>query len=151
VSFGTTAGEISAVGVSYNVWQDPANMSGWAAASSILLPVPVPFAAVSTPLSGSGNAYAFAITAVNSQLYGTQPVTVDVSTVSGSATLVYQVDRNNGIVTVSPIDITTASGLSALMSGLATGAQVRVSGLAQSDGTLKAYIVTYYTGTAPAT
>jgi hypothetical protein len=151
LSFGTTAGDIPVVGVSYNVWADPADMSGWAATSSILLPVPVPFAAVSTILSGSGNAYSFAITAMNTTLYGTQPVTVDVSTVSGSATLVYQVDRLNGIVTVSPIDITTSAGLSALMNGLAMGAQVRVSGLAQSDGTLKAYVVTYYTGTAPAT
>jgi hypothetical protein len=151
VSFGTPAGDIPAVGVSYNVWQDPANMAGWSAASSILLPVPVPFARVSTPLSGSGNAYSFAVMALDTQLYGTQPVTVDVSTTSGSATLVYQVDRNNGIVTVSPIDITTTSGLDALMSGLAMGAQVRVSGLAQSDGTLKAYVVSYYTGTAPST
>jgi hypothetical protein len=149
VSFGTPAGDIP-VGVSYNVWDDPANMGGWAAAASILLPVPVPLAVVSTPLSGSGNAYSFAITASDTQLYGTQPVTVEVSTISGSATLVYQVDRSNGIVTVSAIDITTASGLAALMSGLANGAQVRVSGLAQSQGTLKAYIVTYYAGTAPA-
>jgi hypothetical protein len=151
VSFGTTAGDIPAVGVSYNVWEDPVNMSGWAAASSILLPVPVPFAEVSTPLSGSGNAYSFAIKAINAALYGTQPVTVDVNTTSGSTTLVYQVDRSNGIVTVSPVDITTPAGLATLMSGLANGAQVRVAGLAQSGGTLQAYVITYYTGTAPST
>jgi hypothetical protein len=151
VSFGGAQGAIPAVGVSYNVWGDPANASGWAAASSILLPVPVPFAQVSTPLTGSGNLYTFAVMAIDTQLYGSLPVTVDVSTTSGSATLVYQVDRDNGVVTVSPIDITTAAGLTALTDGLAMGAQVRVSGLAQSDGTLKAYIVTYYTGTAPAT
>jgi hypothetical protein len=149
VSFGAPAGVIPAVGVSYNVWQDPANASGWAAASTILLPVPVPVAKVSTPLAGSGTSYDFAITALDTALYGTQPVTVDVSTASGSATLVYQVDRNNGIVTVSPVDITTPSGLATLTAGLATGALTRVSGLAQADGTLKAYVLTYYTGTTP--
>jgi hypothetical protein len=149
VSFGAPAGVVPAVGVSYNVWEDPANAGGWAAASTILLPVPVPIAKVSTPLAGSGTSYDFAITALNTALYGTQPVTVDVSTASGSATLVYQVDRTNGIVTVSPVDITTSAGLATLTAGLAKGALTRVSGLAQSDGTLKAYVVTYYTGTTP--
>jgi len=135
--------------VSYNVWEDPANASGWAAAATVLLPVPVPIAKVSTPLAGSGTAYNFAITALNSVLYGTQPVTVDVSTASGSATLVYQVDRNNGIVTVSPVDITTPAGLATLTAGLVNGALTRVSGLVQADGTLKGYVVTYYTGTTP--
>ncbi len=148
-SFGTAAGVIPAVGVSYNVWEDPANASGWAAAATVLLPVPVPIAKVSTPLAGSGTAYNFAITALNSVLYGTQPVTVDVSTASGSATLVYQVDRNNGIVTVSPVDITTPAGLATLTAGLVNGALTRVSGLVQADGTLKGYVVTYYTGTTP--
>jgi hypothetical protein len=151
VSFGNAQGAIPAIGVSYNVWADPSNATGWSAASTILLPVPVPVAKVATGLTGAGTAYSFSITALNTQLYGTQPVTVDVSTTSGSATLVYQVDRTGGIVTVSPIDITTASGLTTFTNGLAVGAQTRVSGLAQSDGTLKAYIVTYYTGTEPST
>jgi hypothetical protein len=148
-TFGTPAGVIPAVGVSYNVWEDPANASGWAAAATALLPVPVPVAQVSTPLAGSGTAYSFAITALNTTLYGTLPVTVGVSTANGSATLVYQVDRNNGIVTVSPVDITTSAGLATFTAGLAKGALTRVSGLAQTDGTLKGYVVTYYTGTTP--
>jgi hypothetical protein len=151
VSFGGAQGAIPAVGVSYNVWADPADATGWAAASTILLPVPLPVAKVATGLAGAGNAYSFSITALDTQRYGTQPVTVEVSTTSGSATLVYQVDRTGGIVTVSPIDITTASGLTTFTNGLAVGAQTRVSGLAQSDGTLKGYVVTYYTGTEPAT
>ena len=66
---------------------------------------------------------------------------------SGSATLVYQVDRTNNIVTISPVDITTSSGLTTLTNGLATGALVKVYGVPQSNGTLQAYVLTYYTGT----
>ena len=52
---------------------------------------------------------------------GTMPATVDVEHTSGSATLVYQIDRTNGIVTVSPIDITTSTGLMHLTNGLGVG------------------------------
>ena len=75
------------------------------------------------------------------------PATVDVSTTSGAATLVYQVDRSNDIITVSPIDITTSAGLTSLTNGLIAGALVKVYGVPQADGTLKAYVLTYYTGT----
>ncbi|HWG31606.1 MAG TPA: hypothetical protein VN676_13710, partial [Steroidobacteraceae bacterium] len=61
----------------------------------------------------------------------------------------YQVDRTNGIVTVSPIDITASAGLTALTNGLTTGATVKVYAVPQPDGTLKAYVVTYYTGDTP--
>jgi hypothetical protein len=80
---------------------------------------------------------------------GTAAATVNVGTTSGSATLVYQVDSTGGIVTVSPIDITTSSGLASLTTGLAAGAPVRVYGSPQADGTLKAYVLTYFTGQAP--
>ncbi|MEO8925130.1 MAG: hypothetical protein ABI330_20285 [Caldimonas sp.] len=63
-------------------------------------------------------------------------MTVDFSTTTGSATLVYQVDRSNGVVTVSPQDITTAAGLAAFTSGLQVGA----------DGSLKAYAINYFIG-----
>ena len=74
----------------------------------------------------------------------------DVSTASGSATLVYQVDCTGGIVTVSAIDITTSGGLASLTAGLAAGAPVKVYGIPQADGTLKAYVLAYFTGQAPA-
>jgi len=93
------------------------------------------------------NAETFTITAAN----GATPVTVDAETVSGSATLVYQVDMTGGVVTVSPIDITTSSGLSSFTSGLAAGTKVGVSGVPQADGSVKAYVITYFTGTTPAT
>jgi hypothetical protein len=146
VNFGGTAGQISAWGVSYAKWGDPANTTGWSAAASVLLPVPVPVASVATTLAAASSGYSFTATATG----GTQPVTIDVSNSGGEATLVYQVDYGNGIVTVSPVDITMASGLSTLTDGLAVGAKVKISGIAQSDGTLKAYVLTYFTNTAPA-
>jgi hypothetical protein len=76
-------------------------------------------------------------------------VTVDVSTTQGSATLVYQVDRTDGVVTVSPVDITTTDGLTQLTTGLAVGAPVKVYGIPQANSTLKAYVLAYFTGTMP--
>jgi hypothetical protein len=63
---------------------------------------------------------------------------------------VYQLDRSGGILTISPIDVTTAPGLQALSSGLVAGALVKVYGVPQPDGTLKAYVLVYYTGMMPA-
>ncbi|HVW67527.1 MAG TPA: hypothetical protein VHB68_01075, partial [Steroidobacteraceae bacterium] len=82
---------------------------------------------------------------------GTLPVTVDVSTTSGSATLVYQIDRNNNVLTISPIDITTTTGLTSLTDGLAAGGIVKAYGVPEADGNLKAYVLAYYTGTMPST
>jgi hypothetical protein len=93
----------------------------------------------------------FAISAAG----GMQPVTVDVSTTMASATLVYQVDRSNGVITVSPIDITTPAGLTTIGAGLSAGAPVKVFGVPQppvapaTTGTLRAYVIVYYTGTMP--
>ena len=80
---------------------------------------------------------------------GAMPVTVAVSTTMGSATLVYQIDRTDGMVTVSPIDITTSDGLTQLTAGLAAGAPVKVYGIPQANSTLKAYVLAYFTGTMP--
>jgi hypothetical protein len=85
---------------------------------------------------------------------GPVPVTVNVSTTPGSATLVYQVDRANGIVIVSPIDITSSGGLAAMAAALSVGAPVKVYGVPQAPiapaaGTLRAYVLVYYTGTMP--
>ena len=111
-----------------------------------IVSVPVPAVAVATGLAASGNGYAFTVTAAG----GTQPVTVDVNNGSGEATLVYQLDFNNGIATISSVDITTAAGLTTLTNGLAFGTKVNIAGIPQSDGTLKAYVITYFTNTTPA-
>jgi hypothetical protein len=91
-----------------------------------------------------GNAFTMTI------LGGTNAPAVDVDTTSGSATLVYQVDMTGGVLTVSPIDITSASGLAALTSGLTAGAPVAVYGVPQADASLKASVLAYYTGEMPA-
>ena len=131
--------------MSYVVWADPANATGWSAASSILEPTPLPVGTVASAPVAVTNAESFTITAAN----GVNPVTVNASTVSGSATLVYQVDMSGGVVTVSPIDLTTSAGQSSFTTGMASGTKVRVSGVPQADGSVKAYVVTYFTGTTP--
>ena len=75
---------------------------------------------------------------------------VNLSTTSGSATLVYQVDRSNGIVTVSAVDITTSAGQTTITNGLVAGTPVKVYGIPQANGTIKAYVVVYFTGMTPA-
>jgi hypothetical protein len=141
VNFGGSVGAVPSYGVSFATWNDPANPGGWSAYASILLPSRLPLGDVVTGLAGNS----FTITAAG----GAMPVTVDVSTTQGSATLVYQIDRTDGVVTLSPIDITTSSGLAALTAGLAVGAPVKVYGTPQADSTLKAYAIAYFTGTMP--
>jgi hypothetical protein len=133
---------VASHGVSFTTWSDAADPDGWAAAATILTPSTLPLGSVATGLVND----AFTMTVQG----GANAATVDVSSTSGSATLVYQVDRTGGIVTVNPIDITTSSGLSSLTTGLAAGAPVKVYGVPQADGTLKAYVLTYFTGQAPA-
>ena len=87
-------------------------------------------------------------TALTSSMLVAIPVAV--STAGGSATLAYQVDRSSGIVSVSPEDLTTAAGMAALGTGLVSGSPVRVYGVPQSDGSIRAYVITWFTGTDPA-
>jgi hypothetical protein len=141
VSFGGTAAPIAVVGASAARWADPANLSGWSVPWTVLEPVPVPLALVATGVAGN----AFSIALAN----GTQPVTVDFSNTSGSATLVYQVDRSGNIVTVSPVDITTMAGMTTFTTAMTAGTPVKVYGIAQAGGTLMGYVVIYYTGMAP--
>jgi hypothetical protein len=142
VNFGGTVGAVPSRGVSYSIWNDPANANGWSAAATILTPSTLPLAFVASGLSS--NQFTMTIPG------GANAATVDVSSTSGSATLVYQVDLTNGVLTISPIDITTSSGLATLTSSLTAGEPVKVYGTPQSDGTLKAYVLTYFTGSMPA-
>src|SRR3974390_2688534 len=98
VNFGGTVGAVPSLGVSFARWNDPANANGWAAAATILAPSTLPLGFVATGLSN--NAFTMTIPG------GANAATVDVSSTAGSATLVYQVDLTNGILTVSPIDTT---------------------------------------------
>jgi hypothetical protein len=148
VNFGGTVGPVVAHGASFAIWADPSNPTGWAAPWTVIEPTTLPLGTVVSGLVTNGNDVD---TFTMSESGGANPVTVDVSAVSGSATLVYQVDRTNGVLTVSPQDITTSAGLTALTDGLAVGAPVRVYAVPQADGTLKAYALTYYTGSMPST
>jgi hypothetical protein len=148
VDFGGTVGALPAWGESLATWGDGAgNASGWYVRDAVLVPTPLPLGTVSTAFTANS----FAVTVPG----GTLPVTVDVSTAMGSATLVYQIDRANGVVTVSPIDITSSSGFAAITAGLTAAAPVKVFGVPQAPvapattGTLKAYVIVYYTGTMP--
>ena len=140
VSFGGTAGTYYPRALAYTIWGDPANVNGWSAAKAVLIPTVFPRTTVASGINGSANA--FTINAAG----GSTPVTVDFDATPGSATLVYQVDRTSGIVTVSPQDITTAAGLAAFTNGLQAGAKVQVSAVPQADGSLRAYAVNYFTG-----
>lgn len=138
-----TSSSIAATGVSYATWGDPANSSGWSAPQSILLPVPLPLATVTTGLVTNGSSSTLTAT----PLAAASAITVDVSSTSGSATLVYQVDRSNGIVTVSAIDLTSTSGMTSFTDAMTAGTPLKIYGVPQSDGSLRAYVITYFTGT----
>src|SRR5258708_4488588 len=142
VNFGGTVGSVPSRGISFATWNDPAKPNGWAATATILTPSVLPLGFVGSGLVND----AFTMTVIG----GAAAATVDVGTASGSATLVYQVDYTGGIVTVSPVDVTTSTGLATLTAGLAAGAPVKVYGVPQADGTLKAYALAYFTGQAPA-
>ena len=142
VNFGGTFGAAASQGLSLAVWNDPANPNGWSAADSILTPAALPLGVVATALAND----AFTMTVLG----GANAATVALGTTSGSATLVYQIDCTNGIVTINPVDVSTSAGLTTLTSGLAVGAPVKVYGIPQANGTLKAYVLAYFTGQAPA-
>jgi len=142
VNFGGTVGALQAWGVSRATWGDPADPGSWTLRNAVLVPTPLPLGTVTTPFAAG----TFAMSVAG----GTLPATVAVGTSAQSATLVYQLDRSGGILTISPIDVTTAPGLQALSSGLVAGALVKVYGVPQPDGTLKAYVLVYYTGMMPA-
>ena len=141
VNFGGSVGSLSAWGISAARWEDPANASWWSAPWATLVPTPVPLGTVST-IYADGT---FAMTVAG----GVTPAVVNVSTASGSATLVYQVDRSANVVTVTAIDVTTPSGVAALTTGLGLGAKVKVFGIPQVNGSLNAYVLAYFTGTDP--
>jgi hypothetical protein len=145
VNFGGTVGTLPVWGTSGNTWGDSANPTGWAAVSTILEPTPVPRGTVSTAWAANSNGGTFAMTVPG----GANAATVSLSNVSGSATLVYQVDRTGNVITVSPVDLTTASGQATVASNLVVATEVKAAGVPQSDGSIKAYVLFYYTGSMP--
>ncbi|MBV8740384.1 MAG: hypothetical protein JOZ12_01300 [Sinobacteraceae bacterium] len=143
VSFGGTAAPIPVWGASYATWGDPANSQGWSVRDTVLLPAALPLGSVVDGFTTGTDTFTMTVPT------GANAVTVDVGTTAGSATLAYQVDNTNGIVTVSPVDLGSASGQGTLAAGLVAKTPVKVFGIPQVQGTLKAYVILYYTGTLP--
>jgi hypothetical protein len=145
VSFGGTALPITASGETYAKWGDTAAPNGWAAPWTVLIPTPIQLATTAQGfISGSPNG-----TITITVPLGNKAVTVNMSTVAGSATLVYQISRTGTTVTVTPEDISTSAGQTAVTTALISGTPVEVDGLPQPDGSIKAYVVLYYTGVKP--
>ena len=59
--------------------------------------------------------------------------------------------RNLRLLLSSAVALSTAAGQGALSAGLVSGAKVRVYGVPQSDATIKAFVIAYYTGETPMT
>jgi hypothetical protein len=147
VTFGN--GPLAPCGVSYCTWNDPAAANAWAARWTVLMPTQLPIGTVKTTWVANASGGRFGM--VEPAPFGdnSTSVTVNLSDAANFATLVYQVDDTNGIVTVSPQDLTTSSGLSATAAALgSTTTQVKVFGIPQAGDAIKCYVLFYYTGTA---
>lgn len=146
-TFGGTVGAVPVFGATFATWNDPANPAGWAAPWTILEPAPAPLASVATGwiTNGATTGGSFTMAATG----GTNHILVDASIVSGSATLVYQVDRASGIITISPVNLATQTGLNTVQTNVTPGTPVKVFGVPQTDGSIKAYVFFYFTGTMP--
>lgn len=143
VNFGGSAGAYPTWGVTFATWNDPIEANAWAAPWTVLIPTTVPLGTAATSYSNTTNSFTL------SEPGGTTAIPVDLSATSGSATLVYQVDDTNGVVSVSAVDITTQAGQTTLTNNLVQGTPVKVFGIPQANSTLKAYVVIYLTGTMP--
>jgi hypothetical protein len=139
-NFGGAFGAVKASGTSYAVWGDPANAAGWSTKWAVLDPSTLPKGSVASPWVPAAKGGTFGMILPK----GPNAVTVSLSSVTGSATLVYDVSTVGRIVTVTPVDITTQAGQASLATAIANGTQVKVDGIPQPDGTIKAYAVTYY-------
>ena len=141
VNFGGSAGPYPTFGETFAIWDSTS--SAWDAPWVVLLPTTVPLGTAATGYSNATTSFTL------SEPGGTTAVPVVLSTTSGSATLVYQVDRSNGIVSVSAVDITTAAGQATITNNLVAGTPAKVFGIPQANGSIKAYVVVYFTGTLP--
>jgi hypothetical protein len=140
-NFGGTAGAFPSAGQSFATWNDPAAVGAWAVPWTVLLPSTVPLGTAATGYAlGS-----FTMTLPG----GTLAVPVQLSTTSGSATLVYQIARTANVVTITPVDITTTAGVTTITTDLVPATPVKVFGVPQANGSIKAYAVFFYTGTLP--
>ncbi len=141
VNFGGTVGPVTADGESDATWNDPNGANSWAAPWTVLLPSRLPMGTAAT--SYSNGSFTMMVSG------GVNAIPVSLSTTTGSGTLVYQVDRTNNIITISPVDITTTAGQTTLTNNLVANVPVKLYGIPQANGTIKGYVLFYYTGTTP--
>lgn len=142
-NFGGSVGTMQAAGETYAKWNAQSTPAAWNAPSAVLTPTTIPLATAATSYSNGSLTVSVA--------GGTNAVTVNLNTTSGSASLVYQVDWTNGVLTISPVDITTTNGQNTLSTNLVTGTPVKIYGIPQANGTINGYVLTYFTGFATAT
>jgi hypothetical protein len=150
VNFGGTVGTLQPVGLSNATWNDPSASDTWSALWTVLMPVAAPLGTVSSAFSSTTNSFQYKVplpTAAPTNTPAALPVTVDLMTASGSATLVYDVDRQGNIITITQEDISNSSTLTAVGNALVSGVPVKVYGVPQKDGSIKAYVLFYYTHT----
>lgn len=151
VNFGGEVGTLKTKGLTHATWNDPAAADTWAARWTILTPVGAPVGAISSAFSTTTDSFAFTVPVAASAPNTTppaRPVVVDLSTTSGSATLVYQVDRQGGVITITPQDISNSSTLATVAQNLSVNVPVKTFGVPQADGSMKAYVLFYFTHTA---
>jgi len=150
-NFGGTVGTLEPAGLSNNTWNDPSASDTWSALWTVLTPVAAPLGAVSSAFSSTTDSFQYKVplpAAAPNTTPAALPVTVDLITASGSATLVYDVDRQGSIITVTPENISNSSTLTTVGGALVSGVPVKVYGVPQKDGSIKAYVLFYYTHTA---
>ncbi|MDE2137072.1 MAG: DUF4382 domain-containing protein [Gammaproteobacteria bacterium] len=146
VNFGGTFGQVKAWGASSATWVGGA--TPWQVPMAILEPTPLPLAQVVQGVTGSS----FTLSLIGNT--GGNAVTVDFDATQGSATLVYQVNRSGGAVTVTPLNLADSSDFNTFSSSLTAGSLVKLWSVPQpagmaASGALKAYVIIYYTGTLP--
>ena len=151
VNFGGNIGALKVLGLSNSIWDDPAASDTWAVRWTVLMPTNAPLGQIQSAYNTTSNSFTFTAPLASQVQQGSpaqNPVTVDLNTTSGSATLVYQIDRQGGVVTVTPQDISNPSTLQTVAGNLTANVPVKVYGLPQTDGTMKAYVLFYYTHSA---
>ena len=144
VDFGGTVGPFHAAGETYAVWNDANAPNAWSAPWSVLIPTDVPLGIAATGYSNATTSFTMTVPG------GANAIPVDLNSTSGSATLVYQVDFTNNIFTISPVDISTSAGQTTLTNNLLANTPVKAFGIPQADGSIKDYVLFYFTGVFPA-
>jgi hypothetical protein len=138
------SGAVKAWGTSYVTWGDPAAPAGWSAKWSVLEPTALPRGTVASAWAPTANGGSFGLSI---PAKGPNAVPVTLSTVPGSAALVFDVavgPAAASAITITPVDITSAAGKAALATYIASGTPVKVYGIPQPDGSIKGYALTYF-------